>query len=144
MSFRAALLRTGSGTSKWIAAHRNRRRQTLTLMAALQNPRDNWLIDRSLRTKLFVARAMERRAVRGLIKAAPRDHDEALEKLRYSISFMIADGRGIARKEIDILISTLQPFQNEIELWLIMRSVASSTSEDNDERAELVRSTVGN
>jgi hypothetical protein len=139
MSFRAALLRTGSGTSKWIAAHRNRRRQTLTLMAALQDPRNNWLIDGSLRMKLFLARAMERRAVRRLIKAAPRDNDEALEKLRYSISFMIADGSGIAHKEIDTLISTLQPFQHEIELWLFMRSVASATSGDNDERTELAR-----
>jgi hypothetical protein len=139
MSIRAALLRTGSGTSKWIAAHRNRRRQTLTLMAALQDPRDNWLIDRSLRMKLFVAKAMERRAMRGLIKAAPRDRDDALEKLSYSISFMIADGSGIAHKEIDTLISTLQPFQHEIELWLFVRSVASATPRDNDERAELVR-----
>jgi hypothetical protein len=105
------MLGFNSSISKRIAAHRRRRHQTLALGAALQARNGNSLITRSLGMKLFLARWLERRAMRRLVNAVPRNGSEAREKLQYIMAFLIADGNGVHSGDIERVICTLRQFK---------------------------------
>jgi hypothetical protein len=104
------MLGFNSSISKKIAAHRRRRRQALALVAALET-RAGGLATRSLGMKLFMVRWLERRAMRRLVNAVPRNGNEARQKLQYTMAFLIADGDDIHRGDIERVICTLRQFQ---------------------------------
>lgn len=118
------MLKFKSSTSKRIATHRHRRHQTLTLIAALQARNGGWLTMRSIGIKLFVARLLERRAMRRLVNAVPGNSEEAKEKLQYIIAFLIADGNDVHPKDIGKVLSTLRQFRFDTKATL-MRDVSS-------------------
>jgi hypothetical protein len=106
-----AMLGFNFSISKKIAAHRRRRRQALALVAALEARNGDWLITRSLGMTLLLVRWLERRAMRRLVNAVPRNGKQAQEKLRYTMAFLIADGNGIHSADIERIICTLRQFQ---------------------------------